>query len=197
MPRPVDPQLRERVLTAAERLFHERGYAAVSMQDLADALGMRKASLYHYAPEGKEQLFVAVMERQLSAHGAQVRQAIDSAGTAFDAQLRAVAAWAITHAPLGLLAMQHTDFPALGPAHTAHLEQTLHEQLWLPVRELFTTATERGEICSGDADLRTGALLSMLDGLTATGVRGRLSTSMEEAAGELIELLIRGMAPVS
>ena len=196
MPRPVDPQLRERVLTAAERLFHERGYAAVSMQDLADALGMRKASLYHYAPEGKEQLFVAVMERQLSAHGAEVRQALAAARPDIAARLRAVTAWAIAHAPLGLLAMQHTDLPALGPAHTAHLEQTLHEQVWLPVRELFTAAAERGELCPGDADLRTGALLSMLDGLTATGVRGRLSTSMEEAAGELLALLLRGMAPV-
>jgi AcrR family transcriptional regulator len=197
MPRPVDPQLRERVLTAAERLFHERGYAAVSMQDLAEALGMRKASLYHYAPEGKEQLFVDVMERQLTIHGTKLRQAVTGAGPRFDAQLQAVAAWAIAHAPLGLLAMQHTDLPALGAAHTLHLERTLEKQIWHPVRDLFTAAAQRGLVCPGDADLRTGALLSMLDGLTAVGVRGRLSTSMEAAADELIGLLLRGMAPMA
>jgi AcrR family transcriptional regulator len=197
MPRPVDPQLKERVLTIAERLFHERGYTAVSMQELADALGMRKASLYHYAPEGKEQLFVAVMERQLSAHGAEVRQALASAGPDMDAQLRAVAGWAIAHAPLGLIAMQHTDLPGLSPTHTAALERMLDEEIWYPVKELFTAAAACGEVCPGNADLRTGAFLSMLDGLTAVGVRGRLSTSMEEAASELVGLLLRGMAPIS
>lgn len=196
MPRPVDPQLKERVLTVAERFFHEQGYAGVSMQELADALGMRKASLYHYAPEGKEQLFVAVMERRLTAHGAKLRQALTGAGPNLDAQLLAVAGWAIAHAPLGLLAMQHTDLPALSAAHSAHLERTLDEQIWYPVKQLFTAAAARGVIYSGDADLRTGALLSMLDGLTASGARGRLSSSMEVAAGELIELLLRGMAPL-
>ncbi len=194
MARPTDPQLKERVLTITERLFHQRGYAAVSMQDIAEALGMRKASLYHYAPDGKEQLFVAVMERQLVAHGTTIQHAISVAPLAIGAQLRAVAAWAIAHAPLGLLAMQHIDFPTLAPSATVQLEHTLDEQIWKPVRSLFIQAVERGELRPGDADLRTGAFLSMLDGLTFSGARGRLSTTMEIAADELIDMVLRGMA---
>lgn len=195
MPRPVDPQLKERVLTTAERLFHERGYAAVSMQDLAEALGMRKASLYHYAPEGKERLFVEVMERQLLAHGAAVRRGIANAVPDIGARLRAVAAWAIAHAPLGLLAVQHIDLPALGASNTSQLEHILNEQLWQPIHQLFVVAEQSGEVRPGDADLRTGAFLSILDGLTFSGARGRLSTSMEAAADELIAMLLRGIAP--
>jgi TetR/AcrR family transcriptional regulator, cholesterol catabolism regulator len=195
MPRPVDPQLKERVLTTAERLFHERGYAAVSMQDLAEALGMRKASLYHYAPAGKERLFVEVMERQLLAHGAAVRHGIAHAGSELGAQLRAVAAWAIAHAPLGLLAVQHIDLPALGTQHTSQLEHILDEQLWQPIHQLFVAAEQSGAVRPGHADLYTGAFLSMLDGLTFSGARGRLTTSMEAAAQELVGMLLRGMAP--
>ena len=33
---------------AATRLFRERGFHATSMQDLAEALGMNRGSLYHY-----------------------------------------------------------------------------------------------------------------------------------------------------
>lgn len=163
------------------------------MQDLAEALGMRKASLYHYAPDGKEQLFVAVMERQLVMHGATIQQAIAGAAPDLRARLRAVATWAIVNAPLGLLAMQHIDFPTLGTAGTVQLEHTLDEQIWRPLRALFTHALERGEVRPGDADLRTGAFLAVLDGLTFSGARSRLSTSMEVAADALIDMLLCGM----
>jgi AcrR family transcriptional regulator len=58
------------ILDAAERLFAERGYAAVKMHDIARAVDMRHASLYYYAPAGKEQLYVEVMERNFNRHRA-------------------------------------------------------------------------------------------------------------------------------
>jgi AcrR family transcriptional regulator len=39
---------RQEVLDAATQLFHERGYAASSIQDLADELGILKGSIYYY-----------------------------------------------------------------------------------------------------------------------------------------------------
>ena len=39
---------RKQVLDAAAALFAERGYFATTMQDIADRLGMRPGSLYHY-----------------------------------------------------------------------------------------------------------------------------------------------------
>ena len=36
---------RERVLGVAERIFSERGYRAVTLREIADELGMKKASL--------------------------------------------------------------------------------------------------------------------------------------------------------
>jgi AcrR family transcriptional regulator len=56
---------RERVLQQAEHLFSERGYAAVTLRDIAAGLGIRQASLYHHVPGGKEQLYVEVTERNL------------------------------------------------------------------------------------------------------------------------------------
>ncbi|WP_030435203.1 TetR/AcrR family transcriptional regulator [Actinoplanes subtropicus] len=52
------------VLTAAVRLFNERGYDATSMFDIAESLGITKSSVYHHI-SGKEQLLQMAMDRAL------------------------------------------------------------------------------------------------------------------------------------
>lgn len=52
---------RERILEAAFRLVYERGFNAVSMDDVAKAAGVKKANLFHYYPT-KEELGVAVFD---------------------------------------------------------------------------------------------------------------------------------------
>lgn len=52
------------VLTAAVRLFNERGYDATSMFDIAESLGITKSSVYHHI-NGKEQLLQMAMDRAL------------------------------------------------------------------------------------------------------------------------------------
>lgn len=50
---------KERVLNAALELFGSRGYDAVSMNDIAEAVGIRAPSLYKHFPS-KEALFASV-----------------------------------------------------------------------------------------------------------------------------------------
>ncbi len=47
---------------AATRLFRQRGYHATSMQDLAEALGMNRGSLYHYI-DSKDDLLWSILNR--------------------------------------------------------------------------------------------------------------------------------------
>jgi AcrR family transcriptional regulator len=52
------PRRREReVLDAAAKVFHMRGYADASVQDIADELGILKGSLYHYIDSKQDLLF--------------------------------------------------------------------------------------------------------------------------------------------
>lgn len=53
---------RELILQEALRLFSDRGYAAVSMRDIAAAVGIRVSSIYHYF-NGKQELFNALVQK--------------------------------------------------------------------------------------------------------------------------------------
>jgi AcrR family transcriptional regulator len=62
VPRIVDhEERRAEVLRRAFHVFDERGYGAVSMRDLARALGTSTGTLYHYF-DGKEALFRALVQ---------------------------------------------------------------------------------------------------------------------------------------
>jgi AcrR family transcriptional regulator len=62
---PVPSRPREAELhAAATRLFRQRGFHATSMQDLGEALGMNRGSLYHYI-SAKDELLWAILTRAL------------------------------------------------------------------------------------------------------------------------------------
>ncbi|HET7036118.1 MAG TPA: helix-turn-helix domain-containing protein [Thermomicrobiaceae bacterium] len=82
---------RARILEQAHRLFLEQGYAAVSMQQIADAAGVNKATLYHHFRD-KEDLFLAVYGAELARIEDAVSAAVSGEGTLRE-RLQRVAAW--------------------------------------------------------------------------------------------------------
>ena len=49
------------MIEAAVRVFHQKGYASASIQDVADEVGVLKGSLYHYI-DSKEDLLARLFE---------------------------------------------------------------------------------------------------------------------------------------
>jgi len=69
---------REAILTAAMRLFGERGYQAVGMDEIGAAAGITGASLYHHFP-GKSAILATALNRCLEAMMFDVSGAFDAA----------------------------------------------------------------------------------------------------------------------
>ena len=187
---------RERVLDAAERLFMERGFVAVTLRDIAAAVGIRHTSLYHHAPGGKEALFVEVVERSFARHRAGLEGAIAQAAPDIRAQLRAIAGWLLSQPPMDLVRMAFSDLSAIDPAHTKRLTAGGYAALLLPIERTLQRERERGEIEHHNLGLIAGGILGMLQSLRTapTPVGG---SGHREMAYELLDVMLDGLRPRS
>ncbi|MCA9873138.1 MAG: TetR/AcrR family transcriptional regulator [Anaerolineales bacterium] len=188
-------EARERVLQTAETLFHQRGYQAVTMRDLAEALDMRQASLYYHAPQGKEQLFVEVTERGLARHQQGLQQAIRQAGPDIQAQLQGVADWFVAQPPLKLFSMAEADMPALSEENASQLMQLAEEALFQPLMDAFAAAQMRGEIRAIKPERLAGLFLTMIEGILYTGRAYQQGPTPQALAYEMIDILLHGLRP--
>ena len=89
---PRAERTRGAVLAAAEALFAERGFASARLEDVARAVGVRRASLLYYFHD-KEELYDAVLAELMQALHARVAVAVRADGTLAERVLRGVAAW--------------------------------------------------------------------------------------------------------
>jgi AcrR family transcriptional regulator len=80
---------REEILDEATKLFAVRGYEGTSMADLAECVGLRKASLFHHFTS-KEVLYAAVLERLVVRVGQTVAAGTMAPGS-FEERLDSIA----------------------------------------------------------------------------------------------------------
>src|SRR5579863_5516439 len=102
---------REAILGAAQRLFAEHGFAAVTVDQIAGAAGLAKGAVYHHFPS-KEAIFEAAFERTSAALQHQVR----TVAAASSDRLKALAAGARAYFETCARAPFHRIILADGPA---------------------------------------------------------------------------------
>ena len=172
---------RERVLNVAEQMFLEKGYIAVSMNDLARALGIQKASLYHHAHSGKEALFVEVIERMLGRYRQGLEQAIHEGEFTFQGRLRAAAYWLLHSPPLHYERMMQSDMPQLSEQNAARLTRSTYVALIDPLTRVFGPEMKARGVDSAKVVYLSGAFLSVIETVNnlpqLTSLDARLDTA--------------------
>lgn len=83
---------RRQILDAAERVFAERGYAAARLEDVAAAVGIRRASIVYYFKD-KQELYEAMEVRIYDALVAATEERLAGAGAPRDRLVRLIDAW--------------------------------------------------------------------------------------------------------
>jgi AcrR family transcriptional regulator len=193
---PASGEGRERVLNEAYALFVAVGYAEVSMQQIAAASGVTKATLYHHFAS-KDELFGSVCRRELQRIRAGVADSIDPHAT-FREQLEALALFFLEHGLHSDVIRLMTDFERhLPPAQRLACmagEVRPNEM----VRPLFERAAARGELRGGapDLDLAVGLFFGMIFGQIKSAQHqhdGQPARQARDLAPAIVDALLYGI----
>ena len=76
MPRPATPL--EQIVDRLGEVFRRHGYDGASLKLLSDATGLGRSSLYHYFPNGKEDMASAVLDSAEQWMGEEVAPLLES-----------------------------------------------------------------------------------------------------------------------
>ncbi len=150
----------EEILSAAARIFLQKGYHGTSVQDIADAVGLLKGSLYHYI-RSKEQLLARLFDgaledtvRELEAIARRDAPAGERLADMVRAYVRAVTA---NLDAVGLYLREWRSLPARELAGLAARRRAMRALF----REVLSEGARRGELAPGDADVTALAILGM------------------------------------
>lgn len=190
MPRPRKEDARdtrELALAAASTLLHEYGYLGVSMDAVAERVGVRKASLYHHFPDGKEQMVLELAEGAIERGAAGFTQAVQNHATA-RARLTAIAVSVfsdptqtgrVVRGALRFLAQEHQD-RVFGHFHRLH---------YLQVRQVMEDGVASGELRPHDTGRSAWAFLDLISEMGSGGETPRNA----DLAAWIVSLLIDGL----
>ena len=196
-------ETRTRLLDAAERVFHERGVARTSLDEIAKAAGLTRGAIYWHFKD-KADLFEAMMDRVTLP----LEDILSGAGNGASAD------------PLAILKLCTTDV-LLRTARDKQLQRVFdiayHKCEYVgdaaPVRDRHIASQQdclrqiekgfRACVASGAlpacVDPREAAIgaLSLVSGLIANWVLAPKSFSLERHAESLVETFFRGLGSVA
>ena len=124
-------QTREQLLAAAEQVFTRQGFHATSVDQIAEEAGFSKGAVYSNF-DGKDELFLGVLERRWDSRAIAVEGAIDGtkpmpdqareAGDAFIRVTRADPDWALLLIEFAAHAARHPEVREGFAARNRHLQ---------------------------------------------------------------------------
>ena len=183
---------RDRILQVARAAFVDRGYADVSMQEIADAAGLTKPAIYYHFTD-KQDLFEAVViaEMERLHHGVAEQLA---PGPPLRSQLERVTAFALG-AERGDLSRLIADAQRYCGRDRLRVLKAQIETPFGLLRAAFVAAQERGEIGDSDIDRVLTLFLNMIEGqLKGSGFGVVIDAPSEELARTITDLLMDGIA---
>lgn len=186
---PVDR--RAMILNEARLLFLERGYAAISMQQIADAAGINKATLYHHFRD-KDDLFLAMLAREMADTRHRIEAAV-ALGGSLRQVLGRLAAATLDPARCDVRSLFASLKTEVAPERRAAFFSQ-HELPWYQLRPVFARAMASGEIKPGDPDLCVEVFFAMMASQMASNSRIRPALDPLVVAPYLVGLFIDGAA---
>ena len=182
---------RAQILEASAQIIRQKGFHAASMQDIANAVNLQKASLYHHF-SSKQEILLALLDQALDLLSERVSACL-AMGIPVDEKLRQA-----MRVYLGSMA-EHTDLAAVLLLEHRSLDPEYHERhiprrdrferLW---RDLIQEGVESGVFKDDDPSLTARALLGVMN-WTITWFRPEGSSSIGQISDHFAGLFLEGL----
>ncbi len=157
---------RETILRAASDLFAHHGFAATSLLDIAGAVGVSKAAVYHYFPT-KQVIYEAIVADILQRLYDHVSAAVPPDGAGAPTRLHTA-----MRAHAEFFEMNYTEYVTLlhGFGGLSRVvsddERTIRRRYETMFRTIIATGIEAGELRDANAAVVARGALSMLNWMT-------------------------------
>ena len=182
---------REGILEAAARIFGEKGFHATSMQDIADAVNLQKASIYHHF-SSKQEILIDILDYALDLINNRLEAVLSQPLSPDEKLHQAMVSYFQTLAEnqnlslVLLLELRALD-PELKARQASRTEK--FERLW---RDLIIEGKKQGAFNDVDPSLTGKAILGVMN-WTVTWYRSDGPRSASEIADLFADLLLHGL----
>jgi AcrR family transcriptional regulator len=191
----LEPEMRQKVLDAAARLFREKGYAGTTMRDVAGRCGIRAASLYYHFGS-KDEIVAEVFDYGVRRVADAVRHAVErlpAAAPTYDKIRAAVRAHLESFFVYGDYTASNVRVFRQAPLAVQRKNRTLRDRYEAYWQRLLEEGRRRGELRAG-VDLAI-ARLFLFGGMNHTleWYTAREGSSFRELADRYTDLIFRGI----
>jgi AcrR family transcriptional regulator len=182
---------RDDILDAAAQVFRQKGFNGASMQDIAAAVNLQKASLYHHVTS-KQEILLALLDRALGMLTDHIA-GIAAQDLPVDQKLRQMMrAYLIALADnsdlSSVLLFEHRSLDK--KSHARHVPQRdKFEGLW---RDVINEGVRTGVFECPDAGVAVRALMGVMN-WTLTWYRPNGGKTIEKIADEYADLMLHGL----
>jgi AcrR family transcriptional regulator len=190
---PPDSGGRDAILDTSAKLFSQQGYKEVSIRDIAQACGMTNAALYYHF-KNKEDLFLAMLERDHEQTLAVLREAANGPGDLRADLKQLVTCYAeVTCQRRQSFQTLRRDLSHVENVRGHKLFAEMHSSFMRPLEERLTQAQADGELQPGDARFYARLLHGLIIALTFEGKPGKQRKVPAQEVDAAVEVFLNGV----
>ncbi|XOV82596.1 MAG: TetR/AcrR family transcriptional regulator [bacterium] len=176
------------ILVVTTRLFNQRGFLATTVDEIANALNMNAASIYHYV-SGKEELAYRAYLRSCEMRARQISRANDTRADGLT-RIRSFIANTLTeeHRPAIL-----SEVGALRPEWAEHINRVQRNNV-ICIQTMVAEGLRDRSIAPTDAALTGIGILSIIEWMSFW-YSGRLPYQREDIIALFTDIIVHGITP--
>ncbi|MGD0013330.1 MAG: TetR/AcrR family transcriptional regulator [Bryobacteraceae bacterium] len=182
------------ILEAARRVFARKGFSGATMDDIAEAAGVAKGTLYLYF-SSKRRVYLAALKQGFIRLIEETERNVAAAPTAAE-KIRAFITTRIRDAEenRNFVRIYHAEFGNTGPPHLDKELRSLYLRQAQTLEAVLREAAVEGQIRPVRADAAAVIVYEMTRGLVMQRLLGWSTATAEQDIDFLFELIWKGLA---